>query len=63
MVWRRSGTDRHENISYFPQILQGEFLTISGDTVGEGDDMFEGGVYLSVFYFLCFVNDISTDVL
>ena len=34
-----------------------ELLTIDGNPVDEGEFMFEQGIYLSVFYCLCFVNE------
>ena len=37
-------------------------MTIDGDPVVEEGSMFERGMYLYVFYCLCFVNDISTDI-
>ena len=38
-------------------------MTIDGGPVYEGDCMIEEGFYLSVFYCLCFVKEISTDML
>ena len=35
-------------------------MTINRDTVDEGYRMFEEGMYFSVFYSFCFVNDILT---
>ena len=49
-----------ETISHSPEKQQGELLTIVGDPeVGE-PCMFEKGMYLYVFYCLCYVKDIST---
>ena len=33
-------------------------LTIDGDNVYKGDVMFEKGIYLFIFYCLCFVEEI-----
>ena len=45
-----------------PKNKQGKLLTINGDPeVGE-PCMFGKGMYLSVFYCLCYVTDISTDM-
>ena len=38
-------------------------MTIGGGTVVEEASTFEKGMYFSVFYFLCYVKDISTDML
>ena len=35
-------------------------MTIDDNPVDEGECMFEQGMYLYVFHYLCFVNDIST---
>ena len=52
--------DMDEPISHLPEKEQGGFLTINGDPeVGE-PCMFGKGVYLSMFYCLCYVKDIST---
>ena len=52
-----------EATSHSTEKEQGELLTIVGDPeVGE-PYIFVKGVYLSVFYFLCCVKDISTYML
>ena len=45
-----------------PKMGYGEQLTIDGDTVCEGERKFGKGIYLSIFYFLCFVEEISVDI-
>ena len=42
---------------------QGELLNIDGDTDAEEPCMIENGMYLSIFYCLCYVEEISTDIL
>ena len=37
-------------------------LTIDGDTVCEGDYMFKKEIYLSIFYCLYFVEDITENM-
>ena len=44
------------------KILQRRILSIDGNPVCEGDYMFEKGIYLSIFYCLCFIEDISVDM-
>ena len=52
-----------ESISHLPQKEECVLLTINGDPeVGE-PCMFVKGMYLSVFYCLCYDTDISTDML
>ena len=52
--------EMEEPISHLLQKEQGGFFTINGDhEVGE-PCMFGKGMYLSVFYCLCYVTDIST---
>ena len=41
---------------------KGELLTIIGDPVCKGYGMIEKIVYFSIFYFLCFVEEISMDM-
>ena len=54
--------DMEEPISRLPQKEQGGLLTIVGyNEVGQ-TCMFGKGVYLSVFYCLCYIQDISTDM-
>ena len=38
-------------------------MTIDGDSVVEESPMFERGMNFSVFYCLCYVKEISTDML
>ena len=38
-------------------------MTIDGDSVVEESPMFERGMHFSVFYCLCYVKEISTDML
>ena len=50
-------------ISHLPLKEQSECLTIVGyPEIGE-PCVFGKGMYLHVFYFLCYVTDISTDML
>ena len=52
--------DMEEPISHLPEKEEGGLLTINGDPdVGE-PCMFGKGIYLSVFYCLCYVTDIFT---
>ena len=51
-----------EPISDLPQKEQGGFLNIDGYPVVESASMFERGMFFSVFYFLCYVKEISTDM-
>ena len=51
-----------EPISHFPEKEQGELLTINGDPEVEEPCMFVKGMYLSVFYYLCYAKDISADM-
>ena len=53
--------DLYDPISEILQKEQGGLLTIDGGPVIEEGSMFEIGVYLPIFYCLCFVNEISTD--
>ena len=54
--------EMEESISHLPKKEEGVFLTINGDPeVGE-PCMFVKGMYLSVFYGLCYDTDISTDM-
>ena len=55
--------DMDEPISHLPEKEEGVLLTINGDTeVGE-PCMFVKGMYLYLFYCLCYYTDISTDML
>ena len=51
-----------ESITLFPEKEEGVPLTINGDTVDGETYMFVKGMYLSVFYFLCYDTDIYTDI-
>ena len=57
------GQEVYDTISGLPEIVQGELLTVYGDIFGEEDVMFERGIYLSMFYYLCCVKEISTSML
>ena len=46
-----------------PKKQEGAFLTIYGDTVDEGDHMFEQDMYLSIFHCLCYIRQILIDML
>ena len=52
-----------EPISNLPPKKQYELLNIDGDPDVEETCMLERGVYFSVFYCLCYVKEISTDML
>ena len=49
--------------SNLPKKEQGELLIIDGDPEVENPCMFEIGLYFSMFYCLCYVKEISTDML
>ena len=51
-----------EPILHLPEKEEGEFLSINGDPEVGKPCMFGKGVYLSVFYCLCYVTDIYTDM-
>ena len=51
-----------ESITLFPKIEEGVLLTINGYPPNEEPFMFFKGMYLSVFYCLCYDTDISTDI-
>ena len=55
--------EMEESITLFPEIEEGVPLTINGDVPDEEPCMFVKGVYLSIFYCLCYDTDISTDIL
>ena len=55
--------DMDEPIPYLSEKEQAELLTIYGRSVVEAPSIFEKGVYFSVFYFPCFVKEISMDML
>ena len=57
-----NGQETDEAISDLPKIGQGEFLTIDRYPVCKEDNLFEKGIYMSIFYFLCFVEDISSNM-
>ena len=52
-----------ESITLSPEIEEGVPLTINGDPPDGEPRMFVKGMYLSVFYFLCYDTDITTDYL
>ena len=56
------GQEVDKTISDISKILQSELLTIYGDPVCELYGMFENLIYLFIFYYLCFVEDISVDI-
>ena len=56
------GQDVDENIHDVPKGVHGEFLTICGYSIFELDGMFEKIMPLSIFYCLCFVEEISVDM-
>ena len=59
----KEGVEMDEPRSHYPKKQQSELLTIVGDPeVGE-HCMFGKGMYLYVFYCLCYEMDIYTDML
>ena len=52
-----------ESITLFPEIEEGVPLTINGDPPDVEPCMFVKGVYFSVFYFLCYDANLTTDYL
>ena len=50
-------------IPKLPEKEQGEFLTIDGYPDVKKPCIFEKGIYFYLFYCLCYVKDISTDML
>ena len=54
--------DMEELISNLPEKEQGELLTINGDTEFGSPCIFGKCMYLSVFYCLCYVTDVSSDM-
>ena len=52
-----------ELLSNLPKKEQGKLLIIDGDSEVEEPCMFQRGMHLLVFYCLCYVMDISTDML
>ena len=52
-----------ESISHLPEKEEGVLLTINGGPEVVEPCMFVKGMYLSVFYCLCYDTDISTDML
>ena len=53
--------DMEESITLFPEIEEGEPLTINGDPPDGEPCMFVKGMYLSVFYCLCYDTNLTTD--
>ena len=49
-----------ESITLSPEIEEGEPLTINGDPPDGERCMFVKGMYLSVFYCLCYDTDLTT---
>ena len=58
----KENVDMNEPISHLPEKEEGELLTINGDPEVGGPCMFVKGMYLSMFFCLCYVKDISTDM-
>ena len=56
------GEEVDETIYDLPKIGKGELLTIDGGPVCEGDGMFKKVINLSIFYCLCFVEEISANI-
>ena len=52
--------DMEESITLFPEIEEGEPLTINGDPPNGEPCMFVKGMYLSVFYCLWYDTDLTT---
>ena len=52
--------EMEESITLYPEIEEGVPLTINGDPMDVEHCMFVKGMYLSVFYCLCYDTDIST---
>ena len=52
-----------ELITLFSEIEEGEPLTINGDPLDGEPCMFVKGMDLSVFYFLCYDTNLTTDYL
>ena len=52
-----------ELLSNLPKIEQGKILIIDGDTEVAEPCMFQRGMHLLVCYCLCYVMDISADML
>ena len=52
------GEEVDKTIYDLPNRGQGDLLNINGDPVCEVDGTFEKGIYLSIFYCLCFVEEI-----
>ena len=55
--------ETEDPILYPPPKEQGELLTIDGYPVVEEPCMFERGMHFSMFYCLCYVTEIPTDML
>ena len=53
--------DMEESITLFLEIEEGEPLTINGDPPDGEPCMFVKGMYLYVFYCLCYDTDLTTD--
>ena len=55
--------EMEELITLFPEIEEGVPLTINGDPPDGEPCMFVKGMYLSIFYCLCYDTDIYTYIL
>ena len=53
--------DMEESITLFPEIEEVEPLTINGDPPDGEPCMFVKGMYLYVFYCLCYDTNLTTD--
>ena len=53
--------DMEESITLFPETEEVEPLTINGDTPDGEPCMFVKGMYLSVFYCLCYDTNLTID--
>ena len=56
------GEELDKTIYDLPKRGKVEFLTINGNPVCEGDGMFGKGMYLSIFYYLGYVEEISVHI-
>ena len=62
-LYLKEEVEMDEPKSNLPKKEQGELLIIDGDPEVENPCMFEIGLYFSMFYCLCYVKEISTDML
>ena len=63
VLFSKVEVDMDEPLSKLPKKEQGQFLIIDGYPEVEEPCMFEIGMYLSLFYCVCYVKEISEDVL